>query len=328
MHIMSFLSSHESQQPRGRVSQFAGLPGRGVGGCTLRTTPPYPIKPGLYSTGPTPQQTWTNVMTDRGMSAGQLTIRQIGTLDLRGALADGWRDYLAAPGFGLFFGAIFAIGGWALLTTVFFLGAAWMAYPLIIGFALIGPFAATGLYEVSRRREAGQPLVWSEILGVVLQQRHRELGWMAFVMLFIFWVWMYQIRTLVAVFFGFEGFSTLEDLVQAVFTTQNGWTFLLVGHLVGALISLTLFSLTVISCPLLLEHDVDFVTAMITSVKTVFSSPVAMLGWGCFVVVAILLAAATGFIGLLVILPILGHATWHLYRRAIGTTPPVSQRGT
>ncbi|MEM8547571.1 MAG: DUF2189 domain-containing protein [Pseudomonadota bacterium] len=246
-----------------------------------------------------------------------ITINRISFGDLAEVLTAGWRDFLRAPAFGLFFASVYALGGLALFAAVFQFDMAWLAYPLVIGFALIGPFIASGLYEVSRRLEAGLPLTWSAVLGVVLNQHRREFGWMAFVILFIFWVWMYQIRTLVAVFFGFEGFSTFSGFVEAVLTTPNGWTFLAAGHAVGAAISLVLFALTVVSCPMLLERDVDFVTAMLTSIRTIALSPLPLLLWGCFVVVSMLLAAGTAFAGLLIVLPVLGHATWHLYRRAI-----------
>lgn len=237
--------------------------------------------------------------------------------DLTAVLSLGWRDFKQAPQYGLFFGAVYAIGGWLLLAAIFHLKQSWMAYPLVIGFALVGPFIATGLYEVSRRLEAQQKLSWSGVLGVIYAQHRRELGWMAFVMLFIFWIWIYQIRTLIAVFFGFEGFASLSGFLTAVFTTANGLTFLLVGHVVGAVISLVLFALTVVSCPMLLDRDVDFVTAMITSIRVVAASPPAMFAWGVFVIVSVVLAALTLFLGLLIVLPILGHATWHLYQRAV-----------
>ena len=237
--------------------------------------------------------------------------------DLSAVLKLGWRDYLSAPQFGLFFGAIYALGGIALLSSAIYFEMVWLAYPMVIGFALIGPFVATGLYETSRKLELGQALSWSSILATVWEQHRRELGWMAFVTLFIFWVWMYQARTLVAVFFGSQGFATFPGFIEAVFTTSNGWTFLLVGHLVGAVLSLVLFSLTVISCPLLLEREVDFVTAMITSIRVVLASPVVMLVWGIFVVLSVIVSAIPGFLGLLVSLPVLGHATWHLYKRAV-----------
>jgi uncharacterized membrane protein len=244
-------------------------------------------------------------------------VRAVTFADLRTVLAKGVSDFKAAPQFGIFFGAVYAVGGLILLSAVMFLGLQWLAYPLVIGFALIGPFVATGLYEVSRLREQGRELTWNRILTVVWNQRRRELGWMAFVMLFVFWVWMYQARTLFAVFFGFEGFATFNGFISAVFTTWNGWTFLLVGHIVGAIISIVLFTLTVVSCPLLLDRDADFVTAMITSIRVVANSPVPMIAWGLFVVLCVVLSALPGFLGLLISLPIFGHATWHLYRIAV-----------
>ncbi len=247
----------------------------------------------------------------------KITVRKAQFEDLRIALGQGWADFRSAPKFGLFFGAVFAVGGLLLVWFTFILDLTWMIYPLVIGFALIGPFIATGLYEVSRRLQADKELGWKEVLLVIIDQHRRELGWMAFVTLFVFWVWMYQARTIFVIFFGSKGFATLDGFLTALLTTESGWWFLLVGHAVGAVISLVLYSLTVISCPLLLDRDVDFVTAMLTSVRTVLASPAIMLGWGVFVVLIVLLSAIPAFAGLLIALPILGHATWHLYQRLI-----------
>lgn len=244
-------------------------------------------------------------------------VRAIGFSDLREVLILGWRDFLRAPLFGMFFGGVYAIAGMLIIIGVIQLKMTWLIFPIVVGFALIGPFVATGLYEISRRLANDTPLTWRGILGIVWHQHRRELGWMAFVMLFIFWIWMYQIRTLVAVFFGFQGFASLEGFLDVVFTTSNGLTFLLVGNVVGAVISMVLFTLTVVSCPLLLERDVDFVTAMITSVRSVTTSPIVMLSWGVFVVLAVILAALPVFLGFVVVLPVLGHATWHLYKRLV-----------
>lgn len=238
-------------------------------------------------------------------------------IDLQVAFSKGLADFFKAPLYGVFFGGFYALGGNILLYTVFSLDMLWMAYPLVIGFALIGPFVAAGLYEISRRIEKGEAYSWPEILGVMWLQHRRELGWMAFVMLFIFWIWTYQIRTLVAVFFGSKGFASFNGFLEAVFTTSTGFTFLAVGHVVGLLISMVLFTLTVISCPLLLERNIDFVTAMLTSIKTVLRSPIVMLGWGAFVVAMVMISAVPLFLGLIVVFPVLGHATWHLYRAAI-----------
>jgi uncharacterized membrane protein len=248
------------------------------------------------------------------------TMPRVNTLtpaDIRAALMEGLSDFARAPLFGLFFGGIFALAGIIIVLALTVWDKAWMIYPVAIGFPLVGPFAAVGLYEVSRRLEAGLPLIWSEILSVVWAQRLRELSWMAFVMLFVFWIWMYQVRLLIALFLGRMSFSTLEKFLAVVFTTGQGWLFLAVGHVVGAALALVLFSVTVISIPLLMEREVDFVTAMITSVRAVVASPVAMLSWGLIVTLCVIIACLPFFLGLLVILPVLGHATWHLYRRAV-----------
>ena len=248
---------------------------------------------------------------------GMPQIRELSVGDIRAALMNGLSDFAHAPLYGLFFGGVFALAGIVIVLALTWWNIPWMIYPFAIGFPLIGPFAAAGLYEVSRRLEMGSPLVWSQVLSVVWAQRGRELSWMAFVMLFVFWMWMYQIRLLIALFLGRMSFSTLEKFMTIVFTTEQGWIFLAAGHVVGAAIALVLFSITVISIPLLMDRQLDFVTAMIASVRTVLMSPIPMIGWGIVVTLAMMLACAPFFLGLLIVLPVLGHATWHLYRRAV-----------
>ena len=241
--------------------------------------------------------------------------------DIREALRAGLSDFFRAPLFGLFFGGVFAAAGIIIVLAMFRWDMPWMIYPFAIGFPLIGPFAAVGFYEVSRKLEAGQPLVWREVLGVVWAQRGRELSWMAFVMLFFFWIWMYQVRLLIALFLARASFSSLERFTNVVFTTDAGLWFLIVGHGVGAVLALALFSITVISIPMLLDREVDIITAMITSVKVVLTSPAPMLIWGVIVTLSVIVACLPLFLGLLVVLPVLGHATWHLYRKAVAPVP-------
>jgi uncharacterized membrane protein len=248
---------------------------------------------------------------------GMPRVNALTAADIRAALMEGLSDFARAPAFGMFFGGVFALGGMAIVLALTAWDVPWMIYPFAIGFPLVGPFAAVGLYEVSRRLEAGRAVVWSQVLSVVWAQRRRELSWMAFVMLFVFWVWMYQVRLLIALFLGRLSFSTLERFMTVVLTTEQGWLFLAVGHVVGAALALVLFSITVVSIPLLMEREVDFVTAMITSVKAVVASPLPMLGWGVVVTLAVIIACLPFFLGLVVVLPVLGHATWHLYRRAV-----------
>lgn len=245
--------------------------------------------------------------------------------DLREGLLQGLSDFARAPFLGLFFAAIFVVIGLMVVLSLTAWDIPWLIYPFAIGFPLIGPFAAVGLYEISRQFEQGKEPSWREVFGVIWQQRRRELGWMAFVMLFVFWVWMYQVRLLMALFLGRLSFSSFEGFVSVTFTTTEGVIFLLVGHLVGAGLALLLFSITVVSMPLLLDRDIDVVTAMITSVRAVAASPFVMLGWGITVTLAVIAGCLPFFLGLLIVLPILGHSTWHIYRRVV--VPPSGAAG-
>jgi len=247
-------------------------------------------------------------------------VRPIKVADIAEALGQGLRDFQAAPLYGLAFGAFYALGGIVITLSLTAFGLVYLAYPLAAGFALIGPFVAIGLYEVSRRREAGEPLSPRAIFGVVTSRS--EIGWMAFVTLFVFIVWMYQVRLLIALILGLNAsFGSLNEFLTVLLTTNEGLLFLLIGNCVGAALALVLFSLTVVSFPLLLEREVDFVTAMVTSVRAVVTSPGPMIGWAATVVLLLGISALPYFLGLVLTLPILGHATWHLYR---GLVAPVA----
>jgi uncharacterized membrane protein len=247
-------------------------------------------------------------------------VRRITIADIAESLGLGLRDFQATPLYGLAFGALYAAGGNAILLCLTAFGLVYLAYPLAAGFALIGPFTAIGLYEVSRQREAGQKpslvRIWSTVTS------RGEIGWMAFVTLFVFIIWMYQVRLLIALLIGLNAsFSSLHEFITVVLTTREGLIFLAIGNAVGAALSLVLFSLTVVSFPLLLDRDVDFVTAMITSVRAVVTSPVPMIGWAAVIVGLLVVSVMPYFLGLLVTLPVLGHATWHLYRRIVAPAP-------
>jgi uncharacterized membrane protein len=243
-------------------------------------------------------------------------VRRITVTDIAEALGEGLRDFQAAPLYGLAFGAIYAAGGIVILLSLTAFGLIYLAYPLAAGFALLGPFVAIGLYEVSRRREVGQPLSMRGIWSTVTSRS--EIGWMAFVTLFVFVIWMYQVRLLIALLIGLNAsFSSLREFITVVMTTNEGLLFLAIGNAVGAALSLILFSLTVVSFPLLLDRDVDCVTAMVTSVRAVVMSPLPMIGWAAIIVILLIVSALPYFLGLLVTLPVLGHATWHLYRKIV-----------
>lgn len=250
-------------------------------------------------------------------SGGFPETRAITADEISKAFYLGVRDFRSAPLFGLFFGGIYAFGGLLILGALTGIEARWLIFPIAIGFPLVGPFVAAGCYEVSRQIEKGETPAWGHVLTVVFQQQRRELGWMAFITLFIFWMWMYQVRLLIAIFLGRLSFSSIPAFLNVVTTTPEGLAFLAVGSVVGLLLSLVLFSVTVISMPMLLDRDIDFITAMITSVRTVLASPVAMLGWGITVTAFAIVAMLPFFLGIVIALPILGHTTWHLYRFAV-----------
>ena len=235
-------------------------------------------------------------------------VRPIAATDIAEALVEGLRDFQALPIYGLAFGALYAAGGIAIILCLTAFGMAYLAYPLAAGFALIGPFVAIGLYEVSRRRETGQPVSFGAIWSTI--RSRSEIGWMAFVTLFVFVAWMYQVWLLISLLLGPHAtFSTPGEFITVVLTTKEGLLFLAIGTAVGALLSLILFSLTVVSFPLLLEREVDFVTAMVTSVRAVVTSPLPMIGWAAVIVMLLIVSALPYFLGLVVTLPMLGHAT-------------------
>ncbi len=241
--------------------------------------------------------------------------------DIKAALKAGFADFLARPVMSGFFGLFYAGFGILFVWILVSLGQLWMIIPAIVGFPLVAPFAAAGLYEMSRRLQKDEAFTWSDILTVMANQRKREMGWMAFVTLFVFWVWSYQVRLWLAIILQDTSFSDFGGFLSIVFFTPEGWTFLAVGAIAGAVLSAILFSLTVVAMPMLLERDTNFVTAMVTSVRVVTENPRVMLIWAAIISVTMLLSLVPAFLGLIFTLPILGHTTWHLYQRAVPPEP-------
>ncbi|MCA0908255.1 DUF2189 domain-containing protein [Ruegeria marisrubri] len=261
--------------------------------------------------GPTPPQNLTPQQRDMPQ------VNKITTDDIRASLKAGFSDFLARPVLSGFFGLFYAVFGILLVWALIWLGQIWMIIPAIVGFPLVAPFAAAGLYEMSRRLQKGESFGWAEILSVMANQRKRELGWMAFVTLFIFWVWIYQVRLWLAIILQNASFSDFDGFLNTVFFTPQGWIFLAVGTCVGAFLSAVLFSVTVVAMPLLLDRETNFISAMLTSLRVVSESPAVMLGWAAIISFTILLSLVPAFLGLIFTLPILGHTTWHLYQRAV-----------
>ncbi|MGO4910092.1 DUF2189 domain-containing protein [Pseudorhodobacter sp. W20_MBD10_FR17] len=237
--------------------------------------------------------------------------------DLKAALGAGWQDFRAAPHYGLFFASVYVAGGWLILYALTATGQIWWSLPAAAGFPILGPFIACGLYEVSRRLEKAEPLSWAAVLGVIARQKDRQIPSIAAVVVVFFLFWNFLAHMIFALFMGLQAMTNISSSFD-VFLTLNGLTMLLIGTIVGAIFSGVLFSLTVVSLPLLLDREIDFVTAMITSVSVVLTNPKIMLIWGLFIAVSLFVGIALGFLGLFIVLPLLGHATWHLYRRALG----------
>ncbi len=243
-------------------------------------------------------------------------VRTLGIDDISAALADGLRDFRAAPTFGLLVGGTYAVAGNVMLWLFASLDMLYLAYPMAAGFALVAPFAAVGLYEASRRLATGEDTSLRSLVGAVPPHARRELAYMALVTAFGLILWIYAAGFVYALFFGLRPVD-YTDIVTAAVSTPRGVAFLMTGNALGAVLATVVFSLSVVSYPLLLDQDRDFVTAMITSIRVVLASPMVMLGWGIFIATLLVFAMLPMFLGLVVILPWLGHATWHLYRRAV-----------
>jgi len=248
--------------------------------------------------------------------APQIEIRNIDIADLIKCIEQGVRDFTRSARYGMFFGGFYAIGGLLILWLAYSSGYFYLAYPLIMGFALLAPFGAAGTYEISRRLEDGEPLSWTAVLGAVWNRSGRDLSWLALVSLFTFMIWMDVAVFLFLMFYG-AGVSSLAELFTSIFTTAYGLTFLVIGNCVGALIALAVFSFTAVSPPLVVDRDIDFVTAMATSVRAVMANPRTMLAWALVIGADLAASFVTFHLALLVLFPILGHTTWHLYRKLI-----------
>src|SRR5271166_1274595 len=266
----------------------------------------------LVGEGPPP----ANEQAAEAGGAPQLEIRKIEVADVVDCIAKGVQDFGRAPRYGMFFGAVYAIGGLIIVWAAFALDYPYLAYPFIMGFALLAPFGAAGTYEISRRLESGEPLSWSAILGSVWSRTGKELGWLALVRLFTLIIWLDLAVFTFLLFYGAD-IPSLPQLFAKIFTTTYGVAFLLVGNGLGAIIALFVFSITAIAPPLVVDREVDFVTAMTTSVRAGLANPRPMLAWAIVIGADLAISVATLFIALVVIFPILGHATWHLYRRVI-----------
>jgi uncharacterized membrane protein len=244
-------------------------------------------------------------------------VRTIAPRDLVEALTKGIDDFLAMPTHALFITVIYPIAG--LIFGIALAGAnlLWLVYPLATGFALIGPVAAVGLYELSRRREQGLDTAWSHAFDLMQADSFRSIAALGLVLLLLFAIWIGVAQTIYWYYFGYAVPESIDDFVRQVLTTDAGRRMILVGNVVGFLFALLAFMISVVAFPLLLDRQIGAAAAAATSVKTVLRNPLTMALWGLIVALALLIGSLPFFVGLAVVVPVLGHATWHLYRRVV-----------
>ena len=247
---------------------------------------------------------------------GQPQVRKIGFADLRDVLRKGINDFGAMPTHSIFLILIYPIVGIILLRLSFGYDMLPVIFPLVAGYALLGPLAAIGLYEMSRRREQNLPASW-DALSVFSLARVRSIATLGFVLMVIFLAWLGAAMAVYENTFGTWTPPSVWEFARQVFTTSAGWTLVFVGCGVGFLFALVSFAVGVVSFPMLVDRDVGVVTAVTTSIRAVAANPVTMAVWGLIVAGALLIGTLPVLIGLAVVLPVLGHSTWHLYRKLV-----------
>jgi uncharacterized membrane protein len=249
-------------------------------------------------------------------------VRKIGVQDLWDALKRGVDDFLAIPTQLVFLCIIYPIVGLVAARAAYGSDLVPLLFPLIAGMALLGPVLAVGIYELSRRREAGLPASWTHAFDVLRSPSLFSIAVIAGLLLVVFFVWLGAARliytlTLGAVTAGSDTPASLGAFAQQMLDTTAGWHMIILGNLVGAAFSIVVLTTTAVSVPMLLDRHVSPAVAIQTSVRAVAANPAMMALWGLIVAGALLLGCVPLFIGLAVVMPILGHATWHLYRRVV-----------
>lgn len=244
-------------------------------------------------------------------------IRKIGLGDLRQALVKGWDDFAAFPSQALFIILIYPIVGFVLLQLAIGNATLPLIFPLIAGFALVGPLAAVGLYELSRRRELGLDTHWTHAFDVLRNPSIFAIAALGIVLLILFSAWMVSAHAIYMALMGPYAPDSIQSFLHEVLTTRAGWMLIAIGNAVGFVFAVVVLAIGAISFPMLVDRDVGAAAAVWTSIRTVIANPVTMAIWGFIVGSLLLLGSLPFFVGLAVAMPLLGHASWHLYRRAV-----------
>jgi uncharacterized membrane protein len=244
-------------------------------------------------------------------------VRSITPRDLFDALAKGWDDFTAMPTHALFVTLIYPIAGLIIAIAASGANLLWLVYPIATGFALIGPVAAVGLYELSRRREQGLDTSWSHAFDLLQANSFRSIAALGLILLALFATWIGVAQTIYWYYFGYAVPASIDAFTRQVLETDAGHRMILIGNAVGFLFALVAFVISVVAFPLLIDRQIGAAAAAATSVKAVLRNPVTMALWGVIVAAALLLGSLPFFVGLAIVIPVLGHATWHLYRKVV-----------
>lgn len=228
------------------------------------------------------------------------------------ALRAGWVDFRAAPAFGLLTGAGAVAAGWALIGITLWAGNTFWLVLAVFGFPLVAPLCALGTYEVSRRIGAGESVGLRDVAARLWAERLRQLPWLSMMIVVALLFWFFLGHMIFALFLGLRPMVNITSSFE-VFLTIDGLTMLALGSVVGAVFALVLYAFCVFGLPLLLAREVDYMTAILTSAGHVRANPVPMLTWAVVIVALLFLAILPGLLGLLIVLPWLGHASWHIY---------------
>src|SRR5712672_4174622 len=245
------------------------------------------------------------------------TVRTIGVADLQDALKRGIADFSAMPTHAVFLCLIYPVIGVVLARFTLGYELLPLLFPLAAGFALVGPFAAIGFYELSRRREQGGEVSWEDAFDVMHSPSRGAIALLGALLLVMFAVWIAVAQAIYVASFGYEPATAIPDFFHRILTTPAGWTLIIVGNGVGFLFAVAALTVSVVSFPLLLDRDVGAVEAVLTSVRAVAANPMTMAIWGLIVAVALVLGSLPFFFGLAIVVPVLGHSTWHLYRKLV-----------
>jgi uncharacterized membrane protein len=256
-----------------------------------------------------------------GLAQPAPVARRLRAADCFAALSEGFDDFLAMPTYPVFVGLFYGVAGIAIAAFSSLGNAVHLLFPLAAGFAIIGPFVAIGLYEMSRRRERGLSVRWRDAFAVFGSPASPSILAFGLLLFAIFAAWIVAAQLLYVWLYGPNPPAALIPFLQDVLTTGRGWTLIVVGGLVGFCFAALALCISVVSFPLMLDRDVGLVPALDASLRLTRANPLAVALWGLIVAAALVLGSLPLFFGLAVAMPVLGHATWRFYRRAIERDP-------